>query len=41
MATVARPIGRLAPGDDVVRATVTPAGQPPARVLRSLRKVRS
>jgi VWFA-related protein len=38
MATVALPIGNLPPGDYVVRLTVTPTGQPPAKVLRTLRK---
>lgn len=38
IATVALPIGGLAAGDYVVRVLVTPAGQPPARVWRTLRK---
>jgi VWFA-related protein len=38
-ATGALPIGALQPGDYVVRAVVTVEGQPPARVMRTLRKV--
>jgi hypothetical protein len=38
MATVALPIGALPPGDYVVRATITAAGHPAGRVLRTLRK---
>jgi VWFA-related protein len=41
IATVAIPIGALPPGDYVIRALVSSAGQPPARVLRTLRKLRS
>lgn len=37
--TAALPIGALAPGDYVVRATVAAQGQPGGRVLRPLRKV--
>jgi hypothetical protein len=33
------PIAKLAPGDYVVRAIVNAAGQPPAKVYRTLRKV--
>jgi VWFA-related protein len=40
IATVALPIGALPPGDYVVRLTITPAGEPPARVIRTLRKLR-
>jgi hypothetical protein len=39
-ATVALPIGALPPGDYVVRVTVSAPGQPPARIVRTLRKVR-
>jgi hypothetical protein len=39
MATVALPIGALPPGDYVVRVTVSTPGQPPARLIRTLRKV--
>lgn len=36
--TAVLPIGQLAPGDYVVRATITPDGFPSGRVLRVLRK---
>ncbi len=36
--TAALPIQRLAPGDHVVRAIITPDGQPSGRVVRALRK---
>lgn len=36
--TTVLPIGQLAPGDYVVRATITPDGFPAGRVLRVLRK---
>jgi hypothetical protein len=39
MATIALPIGALPPGDYVVRVTVAAPGHPPARVVRTLRKV--
>lgn len=41
IATVALPIGALAPGDYVVRLTVTEAGKSSGRVYRTLRKGRS
>ena len=40
LGSVAIPIGALPPGDFVVRVSVSIAGQPPARVLRTLRKLR-
>jgi VWFA-related protein len=40
LATVALPIGGLAPGDYVVRVTVASAGSSSGRVLQTLRKVR-
>lgn len=39
LVTAALPIGALAPGDYVVRATVALQGQAGGRVLRPLRKV--
>lgn len=39
--TAVLPIRDLAPGDYVVRATLTPAGQPSGRVVRTLRKIGS
>jgi hypothetical protein len=39
MATIALPIGALPPGDYVVRVTIAAPGHPPARVVRTLRKV--
>ncbi|HEY7498459.1 MAG TPA: hypothetical protein VH740_08095 [Vicinamibacterales bacterium] len=41
IATVALPIGALPPGDYVVRVSVSSPGQTPARVVRTLRKLRS
>jgi VWFA-related protein len=41
MGTVALPIGALPPGDYVVRVTISAAGQPPAQIVRTLRKARS
>lgn len=38
VATVVLPIARLAPGDYIVRATITPAGHPSGRVVRAIRK---
>lgn len=39
VATAVLPISQLAPGDYVVRVTVTPEGRPGGRVIRTLRKV--
>lgn len=39
VATAVLPIADLAPGDYVVRVTVTPDGRPGGRVIRTLRKV--
>jgi len=39
-ATGTLPISQLAPGDYVVRATMGVEGQPPGRVVRTLRKVK-
>jgi hypothetical protein len=41
VATAVLPIQDLAPGDYVVRATITVAGHPSGRVLRTLRKIGS
>jgi hypothetical protein len=39
LVTAVLPIAQLPPGDYVIRATVTPEGQPAGRVMRGLRKV--
>jgi hypothetical protein len=39
IATAVLPISQLAPGDYVVRVTVTPDGRPGGRLIRTLRKV--
>lgn len=39
VATAVLPISQLAPGDYVVRVTVTPDGRPGGRIVRTLRKV--
>lgn len=39
IATAVLPISQLAPGDYVVRVTVTPDGRPGGRVIRTLRKI--
>jgi len=39
VATAVLPISQLAPGDYVVRVTVTPDGRPSGRIIRTLRKV--
>jgi hypothetical protein len=39
VATAVLPLSQLAPGDYVVRVTVTPDGRPGGRIIRTLRKV--